>query len=334
MSGYEIDWAGLADRLGTVARDDAGWYAAQAAALVRPADRVVVDLGCGGGGMAIALAAAAPAGAGVVAVDGDEAVLAGARANAAAAGVAVRFGRADVAGEPAALRAAGVAVRFGRADVAGEPASLRAAGVAVRFVRADIAGEPAALRAAIGAPADLIWASAVLHHAPDQQAALTDVAGLLAPGGRLALAEGGRRAEHLPWDLGVGEPGLELRLDAAQDRWFAGMRAALPGAVPMPYGWTEALRRAGLVGVTTRSTLIERPVPLADADRAAVVDGLRWRVDLVRGSGLLDAADDRTWARLLDQADPAFLGHRADLYHLDARSVHIGHSPAGAGNGR
>jgi len=283
LSGYEVDWSRLADRLATVARHDAGWYVALAAALVRPTDRMAVDVGCGGGGMAIALATAAPGGARVIAVDGDEAVLAGARKNALAAGVSLQF------------------------------------------VQADIAAGLAALRDAVGAPADLVWASAVVHHAPDQQAAVADLAVLLAPGGRLVLAEGGLRPRHLSWDVGLGEPGQEMRLDAAQDRWFAGMRAALPGSVSMPYGWPEALGRAGLVEVTTRSTLLERPSPLVAGDQATVVEGLRWRVDRLRGTGLLGAADEQAWERLLDPADGAFLGHRTDLYHLEARSIHIGH---------
>jgi SAM-dependent methyltransferase len=196
----------------------------------------------------------------------------------------------------------------------------------VQFVQADIAGGLASLQDTLGAPADLVWASAVVHHAPDQQAAVADLAALLAPGGRLVLAEGGLRPRHLPWDVGLGEPGLEMRLDAAQDRWFAGMRAALPGSVPMPYGWPEALGRAGLVDVTTRSTLLERPAPLAAGDRAAALDGLRWQVERLRGTGLLAPADEDAWVRLLDPAGQAFLGHRTDLYRLEARSVHIGHS--------
>jgi len=281
-SSYRVDWAELADRLVTAARDEAGWDRAMANALAGPAGRVAGDVGCGGAGMAIALAAALPAGARVVAVDGDEAVLAGARANAAAAA----------------------------AEVA--------------FALADIAADPAGLRAAIGAPADLVWAGSVVHHAPDQQAVVGELAGLLAPGGRLALAEGGVRPLHLPWDVGLGEPGLELRLRAAEDRWFAGMRAALPGVVPMPYGWPEALRRAGLVGATTRSTLVERTLPLAGADRASIVDSLRWRLDRLRDTGLLAAEDEAAWARLLDPADPVHLGHRTDLYHLGVHSVHVG----------
>jgi SAM-dependent methyltransferase len=286
MSEYEIDWAKHAEHLATVAGDEAGWYSAMAAGLALPTDTLAVDVGCGGGGMATALAGALPPGARVVALDGDEAVLAGARTAAT--------------GRPGADR--------------------------IEFVRADLA-EPAALGAAIGGQADLVWASASVHHAPDQQAAINGLAKLLAPGGRLALAEGGLRPRHLPWNVGVGAPGLEVRLDAAQDRWFAAMRAALPGAAPMPYGWNEALRRAGLTDPISRNTLVELPPPLPPAELERVVAGLRWKVDRVRRVELLDPDDDPAWARLLDPADPAYLGNRADVFRLEVRSVHVGHSP-------
>ena len=133
----------------------------------------------------------------------------------------------------------------GNAEVLAE-AGRRLAGVPARveLVVADLGDGVEPLRA--HGPADLVWASASVHHVGDQQAAVAALASLLGPGGRLALAEGGLPTRRLPWDVGVGEPGLEVRLEAAQDRWFARMRAALPGSVPMPYGWTEALRRAGL----------------------------------------------------------------------------------------
>ncbi|GAA1580874.1 MULTISPECIES: class I SAM-dependent methyltransferase [Kribbella] len=205
----------------------------------------------------------------------------------------------------------------------------------------DAGAEP--LRQAIGAPADLIWASASVHHAADQQAAVDALAGLLAPGGRLALAEGGLPSRQLPWDLGLGEPGLELRLDLAQDRWFKVMRDSLPGSVPMPYGWTEALTRAGLVDVTTRSVLSETPAPLAPERLDGVVQAFRTRIERLTGGGphghghghghevpdqeWLDPEDVDVWRQLLDPDGPYFLGRRTDLAVLSVRSVHIGHAP-------
>ena len=106
------------------------------------------------------------------------------------------------------------------------------------------------------------------------------------------------------------------------------MRARLPGSVRMPYGWSECLRRAGLTGITARTTLFERELPLTDAEVNRVLDKLAHRVDHLRPAGLLDPADLAAWDRLLDSADPAWLGLRQDLYWLDARSIHIGHRPA------
>lgn len=277
---YGIDWGEHAGHLRDAAAQEQAWYAAVAAALVRPGDRVAMDVGCGGGGMAAAVA--------------------------------------GVLGEPGTVVAADASPEIlAEADrrLAGVPAH-------VEVVLADL-GEGIEPLRPLG-PADVVWASASVHHVGDQQAAVSALAELLAPGGRLALAEGGLSPRRLPWDLGVGEPGLEVRLEAAQDRWFAGMRAALPGSVPMPYGWTEALSRAGLGSVASRSWLLERPVPLTADDVEHVVAKLTHRVDWLRPSGLLDAADLAAWDRLLDPADEAHLGRRTDLRSVEARTVHIG----------
>lgn len=280
-----VDWAEAAAHLAAAAHDDRAWYERLAHELVRPDDKLAVDVGCGGAGMAVALAGTLRHGR-VVAVDEEPAILDAARRTVADAGVAV--------------------------DV----------------VRADLQAGFDALRDVLSGPADVMWSSAAVHHLSDQQAALDALAGLLAPGGRLAVAEGGLPTRHLPWDVGLGEPGLELRLDAAENVWFAGMRAALPDVRPMPYSWASALRRAGLVEVTTRTTVLESPVPLADADRDRVVHKVGRRVERAREAGLLGPDDVAAWSRLLDPADERFLGRRDDLAELAARSVHIGVKPA------
>jgi SAM-dependent methyltransferase len=235
------------------------------------------------------------------------------------------------AGMAAALAAAMSAGRVLAVD--GDPGMLEAARnrmpaggpVAVEFVLDDLGGELPEVRASLaGAGADIVWASGSVHHAGDQQRTVDTLAGLLAPGGRLALAEGGLPVRCLPWDLGVGEPGLELRLEAAQDRWFARLRRQLPGSVPMPYGWLEALRRAGLTPVRTATWLFEAATPLVDADRDRVVNEFRHRVDRLRPTGLVHNDDLAAWEQLLDESDPGWLGRRDDLQRLTARSVHIG----------
>jgi SAM-dependent methyltransferase len=214
-----------------------------------------------------------------------------------------------VDGSPAVLDAA-------RATLADLPPDA----APVRFVRADLDGD----MSTVDRELHLVWASAAVHHSADQQKAVNALADLLAPDGRLALSEGGLAAKHLPWDLGVGEPGIEIRLIAAQDRWFAEMRSRLPGSVPMPYGWTTALRRAGLVDVRSRSWLIEQPAPIEAQQRLRVVDQLSHRVDRLRSSGFLTESDLAAWDRLLDRCGPDWLGHRDDLFHLEARTVQVG----------
>ncbi|NEE02800.1 class I SAM-dependent methyltransferase [Phytoactinopolyspora halotolerans] len=283
-----IDWAEHAERLSAAVDDDAAWYAEMAQTLVKPDDRLAVDVGCGGAGMALALSAVLPRDASVVGLDGDDDVLQGAQRRVADAQID---------------------------------------GARIWLIKADLDTDLGSLPA-LAQNADLMWASASIHHAADQQAAIDALAGFLAPGGRLALAEGGLRVRHLPWDLGVGTPGLEDRLVAAEGHWFGRMRESLPGSVRMPYGWTTALRRAGLGDVTTRTTLLERPAPLQGADLNRVLDGLAHRVERITESGDLDPDDGAAWARLLDPGDDAWLGRRDDVHSLSARSVHIGRRPA------
>jgi SAM-dependent methyltransferase len=271
---FEVDWTEAADRLAASARADGDWYRSVAAVLVRPGDRVAVDVGCGGGGMSVVLAAAIGAEGRVIGVDGAADVLAKARAMA---------------------------------------------GDRVEFVEADLHHGMAPLRDVVPDGADVVWASASVHHLGDQQAAVDDLAALLRPGGRLALAEGGLTARHLPYDVGVGEPGLEGRLQAANEAWFNGMRARLPGSVRMPYGWDAALRRAGLTRVTSRTWLIEHA-----ADPAVITDKFGHRVPRLHELGLLSDADAAAWRTLLDPSAPEWLGNRDDLFHVEARTVHRG----------
>jgi len=169
--------------------------------------------------------------------------------------------------------------------------------------------------------ADLVWASGVVHHVPDQQAAIGTLAGLLRPGGRLALVEGGLPVRCLPFDIGLGAVGLESRLDEARSRWFADMRDEL-GGPPLPYGWPEALRRARLVDVRARSFVAEAPPPLDDFGRQVAERHLRSA--LTELGDRLGPEDRDTVARLLDPDDAAYIGGRDDLIVTAVRTVNVG----------
>jgi SAM-dependent methyltransferase len=201
-----------------------------------------------------------------------------------------------------------------------ERARARAArlGLADRF--ATIAGELPDALGHLDYPADLLWASNSLHHLGDQRAALAAFAERLAPGGTLALLEGGLPARFLPRDIGIGRPGLQARIDAVETEWFARMRESLPGAVTETEDWPALLTAAGLKHSGTRSFLLDLPAPVTDRARAYVAGSLtRLRDALTDG---LDAEDRATLDRLLDPEDEASVHRRRDVFVLKAHTVY------------
>ncbi|MFI2203268.1 class I SAM-dependent methyltransferase [Streptomyces sp. NPDC020192] len=201
-----------------------------------------------------------------------------------------------------------------------ERARARAArqGIADRFDT--IAGElPDSLKE-LDYPADLLWASRSLHHLGDQRAVLAAFGARLAAGGTLAVLEGGLPSRWLPRDLGFGRPGLQARLDAAQEDRFARMRADLPGAVAETEDWPALLGAAGLKHTGTRSFLLDVPAPVPDRARAFVAAALTRARDV--HAEVLDAEDRATLDRLLDPADPGSVHRRPDVFVLAAVTVH------------
>lgn len=175
---------------------------------------------------------------------------------------------------------------------------------------------------ALGSEVDLVWASRVVHHLPDQRKGIDVLVRALRPGGWLVLVEGGLSARCLPWDVGVGEPGLGDRIAAAHETWFARMRATMPGVVRLPVGWNLALADAGLVDVSSFSHLVDLPAPVPEHVRQSVADWLTW---VSAGAGeFLSEPDAHAVRRLIDQADPAYVGARDDVFVLRASTIHLG----------
>ncbi|MEU9454977.1 class I SAM-dependent methyltransferase [Streptomyces sp. NPDC048277] len=189
-----------------------------------------------------------------------------------------------------------------------------------------LAGELPGVLDELDYPADLIWAGHSLHHLGDQRAALTAFAERLAPGGTLAILEGGLPSRFLPRAIGIGRPGLQARLDAVQEEWFERMRTELPGTVAEAEDWPALLTSAGLKYTRSRSFLIDLPAPASDRARAYATE-IFSRLRDTLGEGV-DADDRTTLDRLLDPADPASLHHRPDLFVLGARTVHTAVRPA------
>lgn len=191
-------------------------------------------------------------------------------------------------------------------------------GAADRF--GTLAGELPEVLGELDYPADLLWASRSVHHLGDQSAALAACAQRLAPGGTLAVMEGGLPARFLPRDIGFGRPGLQARIDAAEEERFSRMRAGLPGSVAHVEDWPALLTSAGLHHTRSRTFLLDLPAPATDRARAYVVASLTRTREVVAED--LDADDRATLDRLLDPADPASAHHRPDVFVLAAHTVH------------
>jgi SAM-dependent methyltransferase len=189
-----------------------------------------------------------------------------------------------------------------------------------------LAGELPGVLDKLDYPADLLWAGHSLHHLGDQRAALTAFGERLAPGGTLAILEGGLPSRFLPRDFGIGRPGLQARLDALQEKWFEQMRTELPGSVPETEDWPALLSSAGLEYARTRSFLLDLPAPASDRARAYAAEILSRLRDSVADD--LDTDDRAILDRLLDPADPASVHRRSDLFVLGVRTVHTAVRPA------
>ncbi|MEF9907620.1 class I SAM-dependent methyltransferase [Streptomyces sp. P9-A2] len=209
------------------------------------------------------------------------------------------------------------------------PLLERAAERAARYGAGDrfgtLAGELPGVLDELEYPADLLWAGRGVHHLGDQRAALAAFAARLAPGGTLAVMEGGLPARYLPRDIGIGRPGLQARIDAVEADRFTRMRTELPGSVAHTEDWPALLAAAGLHHSRSRTFLLDLPAPAGDRVRAHVVATLTRTRD--RLAGELDTDDRATLDRLLDPADEASLHHRPDVFFLAAHTVHTAVRP-------
>jgi SAM-dependent methyltransferase len=195
----------------------------------------------------------------------------------------------------------------------------RAAGLGlagrVTTVQADLDGDWPAT-----GPADVAWASNVLHELARPDRFLADAFAAVRPGGLLAVAEFGAWPRFLPDDLGLGRPGLEARCHAALESEAAGP--------PTPHGtdWAPRLAEAGFGPVTQRTFTIDLTPPgppAAGRYARAYLQRIRPALD-----GRLDAGDRAALDTLIGSDGPDGLLRRADLRVRTTRTAWLARRPA------
>ncbi|MBA2676925.1 MAG: methyltransferase domain-containing protein [Ktedonobacteraceae bacterium] len=171
---------------------------------------------------------------------------------------------------------------------------------------------------------DLVWCSRVVHGLTDQLAGVHELARVTRPGGRVVLREGGLPLQFLPFDINLGDPGLEERLEVIHTQAFANGRSSLPGEVAYPYGWSHMLREAGLKSVSPRSFLYEFASPLEE-DHTKFLEGwLSQNLHNPANKQLLTTQDAYALEQLLNADSPHYVFGRDDLHGILVNTVYDG----------
>jgi SAM-dependent methyltransferase len=167
---------------------------------------------------------------------------------------------------------------------------------------------------------DLIWACNTVNHLSDPVEALVQLRGLLAEGGRLALAQSGLLPDmFFAWDAPLEDAVRAACHRAYRERY--GLELDHTAGVR---GLVRVMRSAGFASISTRTYVIERVQPLRDAAR----DYLRHAIfEGAWGEKVLPYLSPDERARLrrnCDPESPEYCLDRKDFHHIQTLTVCIG----------
>lgn len=174
---------------------------------------------------------------------------------------------------------------------------------------------------------DLVWCSRVIHHVPDYVKAARELRRVLKPGGRLVIREGGLPLRMLPFDVGLGEPGLQDRLRIADSRWFAAMQRDTLGKMPYPHGWLQLLKEVELEQITARTFVMDELPPFTSDTADLLLRFLKRPIERDEYGQFLEPDDLQVVKQLTDPTSPQYFLKRDDIHAQMGDSVYLGYKP-------
>ncbi|HEY1889909.1 MAG TPA: class I SAM-dependent methyltransferase [Steroidobacteraceae bacterium] len=171
---------------------------------------------------------------------------------------------------------------------------------------------------------DLIWSVNTINHLRDPSAGIGTLAGLLRPGGRIAIGQSSLLADqHFAWDAR-----LERLTNEAVRRYYEARYGLTESDLRHVRHLLEWMHLAGLAHVTARTFIIERTAPLRPADEAYLLEAIYRGTWGERLRPYLTSEDYTELCRLCDPMHPSYALHRRDFHFIQTFTLVIGEAPA------
>jgi SAM-dependent methyltransferase len=177
----------------------------------------------------------------------------------------------------------------------------------------------------VAASFDLVWSVNTVHHLRDPALGTYALAGLLRPGGRLALGQSSLLPDmYFAWDARLERVTTEAVRAYYRDRYRLSERDLT--AVRGLFG---LLREAGLANVTVRTLVIERFAPLDPCAREWLLEAMFRGTWGERLRPYLATADYEQLTRLCDPQHPQFALDRPDFHFVQTFTLAVGERSVG-----
>lgn len=167
---------------------------------------------------------------------------------------------------------------------------------------------------------DLIWSVNTINHLRDPAAGLNTLAGLLRPGGRIAIGQSSLLPDqHFAWDSH-----LERLTNEAVHRYYEARYGLTESELRGARGLLGWMQQAGLTHLAARTSIIERVAPLRPADEAYLLEAIYRGTWGERLRPYLASEDYAELSRLCDPTHPSFALHRSDYHFIQTFTLITG----------